>query len=117
MKITHRELKNSVDQIGNKTEGAGLRSVAENGERGSTERLPNKRRHDTSVSQAHPWAVSIKDADDLCIDVVKAVIGHCHRLGESLCLVVNTARPDRVHIAPVIFLLRMDERIAIAFGG
>ena len=46
-----------------------------------------------------------------------AVIGHRHRLGETLGLVVNAARSDRVHVAPVIFLLRMDERIAVAFRG
>ena len=46
---------------------------------------------------------------------MKAVIGHRHRLGETLRFIVNAARPDRVHVAPVIFLLRMDERIAVTF--
>ena len=46
-----------------------------------------------------------------------AVIGHRHRFGETLRLIVNAARSDRVHVAPVIFLLRMHERIAVAFRG
>ena len=45
------------------------------------------------------------------------MIRHRHRLGETLRLIVNAARPDRVHVAPVVFFLRMDERIAVAFRG
>ena len=48
---------------------------------------------------------------------VIAVVGHRHRFGETLRLVVNAARPDRVHVAPVIFLLRMHQRIAVALRG
>ena len=46
-----------------------------------------------------------------------AVIGHRDRFGETFCFIVNAARPDRVHVPPIIFLLRMDERVAVAFGG
>src|SRR5205807_4462925 len=44
-------------------------------------------------------------SSDVCSSDLKAV-----RFGEPLCLVVNAARSDRVHVAPVIFLLRMDKR-------
>ena len=67
--------------------------------------------------QPHARAVSVKNAHNLGIDLVIAVIGHGHRFSETLGLIVNSARPDRVHIAPVIFLLRMNQRIAIAFAG
>ena len=82
-------------------------------------RLPDERRHDPAVAQPHARSVSVKDAHDLRVDVVKAVIGHRHRFGETLGFIVNAARSDRVHVAPVIFLLRMNERIAVAFrsGG
>ncbi len=81
------------------------------------QRLADEGRHDAAVAQAHPRAVGVEDADDLRVHAVIAVIGHRHRLGETLRLVVNTARADRIHVAPVVFLLRMDERIAVAFGG
>src|SRR5215472_12571285 len=45
-----------------------------------------------------------------------AVISHGYRFREPFCLIVNASRPDRVHIAPVVFLLRMLERIAVHFG-
>ena len=79
------------------------------------ERLPDERRHDAAVAQPHPRAVGVEDADDLRVHAVIAVVGHRHRFGETLRLIVNAARSDRVHVAPVIFLLRMDERIAVAF--
>ena len=44
-----------------------------------------------------------------------AVIRHGHRFGEPLRFVVNTARSDRVYVAPVVFRLRMNQRIAVAF--
>ena len=45
------------------------------------------------------------------------MIGHRHRFGETFGFVVDAARPDRVHVAPVIFRLRVNERIAVAFTG
>ncbi len=78
---------------------------------------PMKAGHDAAVAQAHPRAVGVKDADDLRVHAVIAVIGHRHRFGETLGFIVNAARADRVHVAPVIFLLRMDERVAVAFRG
>ena len=45
------------------------------------------------------------------------MIGHSHCLGEPLGFVVNAARADRVHVAPVIFRLRVNKRIAVAFTG
>ena len=45
------------------------------------------------------------------------MIGHRHCLGETFGFVVNAARSDRIHVAPVVFRLRVNERIAIAFTG
>ena len=39
------------------------------------------------------------------------------RLGETLGLVVNAARPDGVDVAPIALRLRMDQRIAVALRG
>ena len=45
------------------------------------------------------------------------VVRHRHRLGEALGFVVHAARPDRIHVAPVRFLLRVLERVAVHFRG
>ena len=42
-----------------------------------------------------------------------AVVGHRHRLGEALGLVVDAARADRVDVAPVGLGLRVHERVAV----
>ena len=81
----------------------------------AAQRLADKRRYDASIAQAHPRTVSVEDPNDSGIDVVIAVIRHRHRLREPFRLVVNAARPDRVHVAPVVFFLRMLERIAVHF--
>ena len=46
-----------------------------------------------------------------------AVVGHRHRLGEALGLVVDAARADRVDVAPVALGLRVDLRIAVDLAG
>ncbi len=45
------------------------------------------------------------------------MIGHGHGLGVTLGLVIDAARPDRVHMTPVCFRLRRNFGIAIAFAG
>ena len=67
--------------------------------------------------QPHTRAVGVEDADDLRVDPVIPVIGHRHRLGEALGFVVDAARADRVDVAPVAFLLRMLQRIAVDLRG
>ena len=72
--------------------------------------------HGAAVAQPHARAVGVEDADDLRVDAVKAVVGHRHRLGEALGLVVDAARADRVDVAPVGLLLRVLERVAVDLG-
>ncbi len=48
---------------------------------------------------------------------VRAVVRHGHRLGEALGFVVDAARADRIDVAPVFLVLRVDERIAVDLGG
>ena len=42
------------------------------------------------------------------------MVGHGHCFGETLRFVVNAARPDRIDVAPVIFLLWMHQRIPVS---
>ena len=48
---------------------------------------------------------------------MKSVIGHGHRFGKALCLVINAARSNRIHVTPVILFLGMDQRVSIALTG
>ena len=49
--------------------------------------------------------------------MVVAVVGHGHGLSKALCLIIDPAWPDRVYVAPILFFLRVDQRIAITFAG
>ncbi len=98
-------------------EAARLAAVAEDGDRLALERLADEGGNDAAVLEPHARAVGVEDADDLGVDLVIAMIGHRHRLGEALGLVVDAARPDGIDVAPVFLGLRMDERIAVAFRG
>jgi len=46
-----------------------------------------------------------------------AVIGHGQRLGETLGFVINRAYANGVDMAPVGFLLRVFQRVAVNFAG
>ena len=115
--VRQHQLDDAVDQIGDVAEAARLRAVAEHRHVLVAQRLRHERRHGAPVVEAHPRSVGVEDADDLRVEPVIAVIGHRHRLGEALGLVVDAARADRVHVAPVGLLLRMLERVAVDFGG
>ena len=82
-----------------------------------TQRLIEKIRKRAAVVQAHARAVGIKDAHDVRVQAVVAVIGHGHGFGEALGFVVNAARADRIHVAPISFRLRADLRVAVTFGS
>ena len=47
--------------------------------------------------------------DFICI--VKAM--SLHRFHEAFGLIINAARADGIHIAPIVLLLGMDQRIAV----
>ena len=107
----------AVDQIADVAEAARLRAVAEHRDVLVDERLRDERRHRAAVADAHARAVGVEDADDLGVELVIAAIRHRHRFGKPLGFVVDAARANRVDVAPVGFLLRMLERIAVDLGG
>jgi len=111
--LRQHQLDDAVDEIGDVTEAARLLPVAEDRDVLVDERLRDERRHGAAIADAHARAVGVEDADDLGVDLVEAAIRDRHRLREPLGLVVDAARPDRVDVAPVGFLLRMLERIAV----
>src|SRR5438034_316671 len=52
-------------------------------------------------------------SDSNTISEADPVVGHGHRLGEALRLVVHGARTDRVDVTPVPLVLRVDLRVAV----
>src|ERR1700674_1348735 len=76
----------------------------------------NEIRQGAAVMEAHPWPVGVEDADDMCVQPFRAVIGHHQGLRKTLGFIVNAARADGVHIAPIRFRLRADMRIAVTLG-
>src|SRR5208282_1984192 len=113
----HRQSEETLDQVGDITEGARLAPVAEDGKGLVAEGLGYEGRDNPTVLQAHARSVRVKDANDLCVDAVVAMVGHRHCLGEAFRLVIYATGPDRVDVAPVVLRLWMDEGIAVAFGG
>ena len=68
-------------------------------------------------SGSHAGPVAVEDAHDPDVEAVVGVVGHRHRLGESLGLVVDPTWPHRVHVAPVVLGLGMDLGIAVDLAG
>ena len=106
-----------VHQIADIAEAARLRARSEDGDRFAAQGLIDERRHHAAIVQLHARPVGIEDARDVGAQAVVAVVGHGQRLGEALAFVVAGARPDRVHVAPIGFHLRMLQRVAVAFRG
>ena len=64
-------------------------------------------------SGAHPGTVSVENSGYAHLHAVIAVVGHGHGFGEPFGFVVNSARANRVYIAPVAFGLRVNQRVAV----
>ena len=98
-------------------EGTCLGTVAVNRDRLAVERLHDEIRDPPPIPRSHARTIRVEYPDDAGVDAMVSVIGHRHGFGKPLRLVIDTARPDRVHVAPIRLRLRMDERIAIHFAG
>src|SRR5438876_2986011 len=108
-----RERDETADQIVHVAKASRLRPVAEHCERFALERLPDKRRNRATVVRPHPRSVRVEDPRDRRVDSLLPVVGHRHRLGVALRLVVDAARADGIDVAPVGLRLRMHLRVAV----
>ena len=106
----------SIDFIAHVTEAASLIAVPIDGEIFATQCLLHKIRDNAAVIQLHSRTVGVEDADNVCVDLVIPAISHGYGFGETLRFVVHRPRTNRIHIAPVSFLLWMLERISVTFG-
>src|SRR5581483_11596126 len=102
-----------ADQVIDVAERARLRPVAVDGQRLAVERLVDEVDRSAAVVTAHARAVGVEDARDARVHSLLLVVRHRQRLGVALRLVVDAARPDRVHVAPVGLRLRMHLRVAV----
>ena len=102
----HHQPVYALDQIRDVAETARLPAVSIDGDGLAGERLVHEVRQGAAIVEAHPRAIRIKDAHDVRIHAVITVVGHGHGFGESFGFVVNAARADRIHIAPIGFRLR-----------
>ena len=106
-----------VHQVVHIAEGPGLPAVAGQCEGPAEQRLDDEIGHHAPIGRVHPGAVGVEDARDPDIDAVLAVVVEKQRLGAALAFVIAGAGADRVHIAPVVLLLRVGQRVAIHLAG
>ena len=111
------QLVNASDQIGDIAEAAGLFAIPINGEGFTVESLEDEVGYSAAIIDVHARAVGVEDAHDAGIDAVEAMVGHGEGFGKALGFVVDGALADGIDVAPVTFLLRMLERVAINFAG
>ena len=77
------------------------------------ERLHDEIRDNAPVLGMHARAVGVEDACDFDLELMLAVIVEEQRFSAALAFVVAGARADRIDVAPIVFGLGMDCRIAI----
>ena len=106
----------AADEIVDVAEAARLRPVAEDRDRLLRQRLAQEGRDSTAVMRPHFRSEGVENTSDCRVDALLAQVRHRHRLGVALRLVVDAARADRVDVAPVGLLLRMDLGVAVDLG-
>ena len=111
--VAQRQPVNTIDQIGDITETSCLTTIAKYGYWIPLQRLANKCGYNPTVIQAHTWSIGVKDSNDFRIQRVVPVVGHGHRLSEAFRLVVDSSRPDRVYIAPVVSQIELLKRATL----
>ena len=102
-----------ANEVVHVAEGAGLRAVPKDRQRLVLECLAHERRNRAPVVRTHARAVGVEDPHDAGVHALLAVISHRQRFGVALRLVVDAARANRVHVAPVGLRLGMHLRIAV----
>ena len=90
-----------------------MRAVAIDGDVIATKRLHYEVADHTPVVWLHARPVGVEDAADPYVGPVLSVIVEKEGFGTALAFVVAGADTDRVDVAPIVFPLRMDLRIAI----
>ena len=109
-----RQPQNPLHFIAHIAETARLAAVAVHREIFAPQRLPHKIRNHPPIVDLHPRPVRIEDSQNSRVQTMIAVIRHRYRFGKALRLVIHRSRSDRIHISPIVFRLRMHQRIPVA---
>ena len=94
-------------------EASGLRAISEDGQLLPPESLADKGGNSPTIVHPHLGTESIEDAGYFGIHLVDAVIGDGHRLGKPFGFVIDPPGTYGIHIAPVVFILRAEQGVAI----
>ena len=108
---------NAFHQIRDVTKRTGLRAVAVDGDRFAAQPLADEVRQGAAIFNGHARAVGVKDAHHARVDSMGAVIGHDQGFGVALGFIVTAAQAGAADVAPVVFRLGMNQRIAVHFAG
>ena len=111
------EAHESLDEIIDIAEGAGLGPLAINSEILTLQGLNDKVGDDASIVVEHARTVGIENTDDTNIDAILAMIVKEERLSRALPLVIAGAQSNGIHVPPIGFGLRMNIGITIDLGG
>src|SRR4029453_16342231 len=68
-----------------------------------------------AVVEPHWRPERVEDPHDASVDPVGTVVRHGHRLAEPLGLVIDSARADRIDMAPVVLAWGVHEGVAVDF--
>src|SRR5262245_59793933 len=113
MIIAHQQFVNAVYQVIYITKAAGLRSIAKYRQVFAPQCLSNKGRQGTAVIAPHTRTIGIEDADNARFYSMKSMISHGDGFLETLGFIVHASRTHGIYVAPVLFILRMHQRVAI----
>src|SRR5260370_5602695 len=91
--------------------------MAVDGERLVLEGLGNEVGDHASIVHLAIGTVGVEDAHDTYVSLVLPVMFHSECLAEPFAFIIASAWPDRIDIAPIVFGLRVDQRIAVYLRG
>lgn len=111
------EAHESLDEIVDIAEGAGLGTLTVNREILTLQGLNDEVGDDASIVWKHARTVGIENTDDTDIDAVFAMIVKEERLGRTLPLIIAGAQSNGIHVPPIGFGLRVNIGITINLRG
>lgn len=115
--IVLAQLSQSLSDVVDLAETAGLRSVTAHRQVLTGEDLREEGRDHLTVVRAHTGAVGAEDANGPDVDVVLVLVGDCQSRAEPVRLVVAAAFPTSVDVAVVQLGLWEYLRVDVHFPG
>src|SRR6516162_1631118 len=110
------EPNQAFDEIVDVAERTRLQAVAVDGDVVIPQCLNDKIRYHTAVVGVHTRTVCIEDSRHLDAQLVLAVVIEEQSFSTALALVIAGAWADGVHVAPIVFCLRVNRGVSIYLG-